>query len=174
MKHPIKLSVISVFTLLLNSYVLANDTLKAPIESTRLTEPHASHCHEKLIPPHLMGLNLSQEQEDKIFALIYPTIPTMRELEKKRQALLASLRKLANNDASDETKAKQLSEQLATLDKESHLQRFKIDHQIYTILTESQRKKLEELPTPHFLPHGFGAKHTLPPNQKMVSPHALM
>lgn len=173
MNNSIKVMLISAFTLLLNSYALAYEKADTPMESALLTSP-PPHCHEKFIPPHLMRLDLSQEQEDKIFALIYPTIPTMRDHEKKRHAWMEALRKLSNNNTLDETKAKQLTEQLSILEKESLLQRVRIDHQIYSILTDAQRQKLESLPPPHFPPHGLGAKPTASPMHKMSKPHALM
>ena len=96
------------------------------------------------IPPHLAGLNLSQEQQDKVFAIFYPQIPKMRDHHKQEAQLKDELRTLSQNDRFDEAKAKQIADKLATLEKEKTLNRAKTEQQVYSILTPEQRKTLQE------------------------------
>lgn len=96
------------------------------------------------LPPHLAGLDLSSAQQDKLFALIYPQEPRMREQEKQQHELMNELHKISNADNFDDAKAKQLAEKLASLEKERAYNHAKYDSQIYSILTTEQRKQLSE------------------------------
>jgi periplasmic protein CpxP/Spy len=96
------------------------------------------------IPPHLAGLNLSQDQQDKVFAIFYPQMPKIRDLRKQEMQLKDELRMLSQSDRFDETKARQIADKLATLEKEQALNRAKIEQQVFSVLTPEQRKTLQE------------------------------
>jgi len=119
---------------------------------------HASHgfgkhFHERLgsigVPSHLAALSLSETQQDKVFELMHSQVPKARQAEKQRQQLHVDLNKLSNSGSYDEAKAKQISEKLATIEKEHVLNRAATNHQIYQILTPEQRKRLDEVKTNH-------------------------
>lgn len=103
----------------------------------------------KGLPPHLAALNLSDSQQDKVFELIYPQVPQIRQSEKQRDQLMAELRALSNSAAFDSDKAKQITEKLAAIDKEVMFNRASIDNQIFLILSPEQRKQLAEMKTHH-------------------------
>jgi Spy/CpxP family protein refolding chaperone len=94
------------------------------------------------LPTQIFELDLSEMQQDKIFALIHPQIPQIWEREKQRHQLINELRKLSDAEIFDEAKAKQSSEKLAELEKDAVFNRAKIDSQIFAILTPEQRKQL--------------------------------
>ncbi len=96
------------------------------------------------IPPHLADLNLSQDQQDKVFAIFYPQIPKIREIHKQEKQLKDELRAVSQSDRFDEAKAKQIAEKLAVLEKEHALNRAKTEQQVYSVLTPEQRKILQE------------------------------
>lgn len=96
------------------------------------------------MPPHLAGLNLSQEQQDKVFAIFYPQMPKMRDHHKQEAQLKDELRTLSQSDRFDEAKAKQIAHKLATLEKEKALNRAKTRQQVFSLLTPEQRKTLQE------------------------------
>ena len=96
------------------------------------------------LPPYLAGLDLTDAQQDKIFALTYPLLPQMREHGKQRHQLMEALRQLSNAEPFDEAKAKQIADKLASLEKEAMYKRAQIDSQIFALLTTEQRKQLSE------------------------------
>ena len=121
-------------------------------------EPHGSHgaarfSHDAFggrgLPPHLAALNLSASQQDKVFEVIYPQVPQIRQSEKQREQLMAELRTLSNSATFDSDKAKQITEKLAVIEQESMFNRAATDNQIFLILNAEQRKQLAEMKHHH-------------------------
>lgn len=118
-----------------------------------MDKPHCDHSpamqfgagklHEGM-PPYLAGLDLSDAQQDKVFALMYPLMPQMREHGKQRHQLMNELHKLSSAEVFDKAKAKQISDKLAGLEKDVMFKHAQIDSQIFAILTLEQRKQLLE------------------------------
>jgi periplasmic protein CpxP/Spy len=94
------------------------------------------------LPPHLRGLALTEAQQDKVFEIVYPLLPSMRDNRKQKHELVQALRKLGNSDSLDEAKLKELSEKLATLEKNEAINRTRVESKIYAVLTLEQREKL--------------------------------
>jgi Spy/CpxP family protein refolding chaperone len=101
------------------------------------------------LPPHLAALNLSDSQQDKVFELIYPQVPQIRQSEKQREQLMAELKTLSNSASFDSDKAKQIAEKLAVIEKDTMFNRAAIDNQIFLILSPEQRKQLAEMKSHH-------------------------
>ncbi len=91
------------------------------------------------ISPFMFGLNLTNDQEDKIFEIIYPGIPKHRNLIKQKQQLIISLRDLSKSDKFDETLAKIIVDKLIGIEKEELIDKASIDNRIYKILSSEQR-----------------------------------
>ncbi|MCB4811874.1 Spy/CpxP family protein refolding chaperone [Methylovorus menthalis] len=96
------------------------------------------------LPPYLRGLDLSEAQEDQIFALMHDQIPALREQQKQRRHALDDLEALSKANTFDERKAQQLAEKLSEIEKQFILSRVHNDFKINGILTAEQRKQLEE------------------------------
>jgi Spy/CpxP family protein refolding chaperone len=96
------------------------------------------------LPPYLRGLDLSEAQEDQIFALVHEQVPALREQQKQRRHALDELEALTKASSFDERKAQQLAEKLSELEKQFLLSRARNDFKINGILTADQRKQLEE------------------------------
>jgi periplasmic protein CpxP/Spy len=96
------------------------------------------------LPPYLRGLELSDGQEDQIFALMHEQIPALREQQKQRRHALDELEALTKASSFDEHKAQQLAEKLSEIEKQFVLSRARNDFRINGILTADQRKQLEE------------------------------
>jgi len=96
------------------------------------------------LPPYLRGLDLSEAQEDQIFALMHDQIPALREQQKQRRHALDDLEALSKAGSFDERKAQQLAEKLSEIEKQFVLSRARNDFKINGILTADQRKQLEE------------------------------
>ncbi len=107
---------------------------------------HKAHMgiHSFGKPPFLQGIALSQEQEDKVFALTHAEIPKMREQMKLRHQLHQALKQLSEAAQFDEAKAKQTAEKLATVEKENALSRTRLDSQVLALLTPEQREQVNK------------------------------
>lgn len=101
------------------------------------------------IPPHLAALNLSDEQQDKIFQLMHAQMPKARQVDKSRHQFMEELHKLSIAVNYDEVKAEKVADQLTKIEKEAVLNRTITHHQVYQILTPEQRKQLDEIKLRH-------------------------
>ncbi len=90
---------------------------------------HSGHSGQAGMPHHFKALNLTQDQQDKVFAIMHEQAP---------------VRTLAQADKFDEAKAQQLADQLGQLEKEKTLSRIKTEAKINALLTPEQRQKARE------------------------------
>lgn len=96
------------------------------------------------LPPYLRGIELTDAQRDQIFDLTYKQMPAQRELGKQLRQIHEQLHTLALGKDYDSAKAKQLVDSQSKLQGQMMLSRIETDHQIYQLLTDEQRKQLEE------------------------------
>lgn len=97
-----------------------------------------------MMPPYLHGLNLSEEQRDKVFAIMHAQAPAMRDKAKAVQKAEDDLRTLAVGQDYSEAKARTLADAAAKTMEEISLARTKVDRQVFELLTPEQRKQLAE------------------------------
>ena len=96
------------------------------------------------VPPFLRGLNLTQEQRDKIFDITYAQIPTLRKTGEQMRDLRRQVMDMTLSDKYDAAKLKQLVEQQSQLQAKMQIAMADSRHQIYQVLTADQRKQLAE------------------------------
>ncbi|HOY69792.1 MAG TPA: Spy/CpxP family protein refolding chaperone [Methylotenera sp.] len=94
--------------------------------------------------PYLHGLDLSSAQEDQLFALNHAQAPILREHHKQHQQLREDMRATAQADKFDESKAQQLADKAAKLEKEKVLAFARHEAKVFALLTPEQRKKARE------------------------------
>lgn len=99
------------------------------------------------LPPFLHGLNLSDNQRDRIFDLIHAQAPTKRDQAKVIHKTQIELHRLSMSGEYSEAKAKALSEVNAQSMAVMAQMHARTDNQIYQILTPEQRKQVEEQKT---------------------------
>lgn len=99
---------------------------------------------EKPLPFLMHGLNLSDEQRDKIFSLMHAQAPAMRDQAKAVHKTQMELRRLGMSGEYSEAKAKTLAEENAQAMAKMALMHARTAAQIYLILTPEQRKQVEE------------------------------
>lgn len=116
---------------------------KSGHHSSHRTGHHAGAGHHGMAP-HLRALNLTQDQQDKIFAIMHEQAPAKYAQHKQQRETMESLRTLAQADSFDEAKAQQLTDQLAQLEKEKAMSRLKTEAKITALLTPEQRQKARE------------------------------
>ena len=105
---------------------------------------HSGHSGKTGMPHHFKSLNLTQDQQDKIFAIMHEQAPEKYAQHKQQRETMEALRVLAQADKFDEAKAQQLSEQLGKLEKDKALNRIKTQAKINALLTPEQRQKARE------------------------------
>ena len=96
------------------------------------------------IPPHLKGLDLTEAQQDKVFAIMHAQAPNMYEDHKQHRKLIEELRALSQADSFDQAKANQISDQLGKLEKDKAINMATNQAKIFALLTPEQRKKMRE------------------------------
>lgn len=96
------------------------------------------------IPPHLRDIQLSVEQEDKIFAMFYAEMPKIHEAMKARKSLYTELRSLGKAEPYNESQVRALAEKLATLERDFVINKTRMDNKVYVLLSPEQRAQLEK------------------------------
>lgn len=95
---------------------------------------------EPPLPPYLHGIALSDEQQDRIFAIFHELSPKLREQSRAARKAHEALHELALKDAFDEAKAQSLADSGAKADEAITLLRLHADRDVLAVLTPEQRK----------------------------------
>jgi len=95
-------------------------------------------------PPFLAGLRLSDEQQDKVFSILYAAAPRLREQGKALRTAREALMKAGTAEHFDEAAARQQADAAARADSELALLRARTEHQVYEVLTPEQRAQVEK------------------------------
>lgn len=95
-------------------------------------------------PPFLHGLNLTDAQQDKVFAIVHGQAPAIREqeraLRKAREALHALATAAQYDDAKAAAQAQAAAQAMANLE----LSRVRMEQKVLAVLTAEQRKQVGE------------------------------
>ncbi|RZT10693.1 protein refolding chaperone Spy/CpxP family [Duganella sp. CF402] len=92
-------------------------------------------------PPFFHGLDLSEAQQDKVFAIVHAEAPYLREQSKAAAKAREALRALASADKYDDAKAAALAKDLATAEANLALQHVRTQQKLLAVLTPEQRNK---------------------------------
>jgi Spy/CpxP family protein refolding chaperone len=95
-------------------------------------------------PPYLMGIKLSDEQGDKIFALLHAASPKFRDQMKAARKARDALHELGESSSFDDAKAQSLSQALAASESQLSLLHTRLDHEIFMTLTPEQRTQIAD------------------------------
>jgi protein CpxP len=95
-------------------------------------------------PPFLAGLKLTDEQQDKVFAIVYAAAPAVRDQAKALRKAHEALHDINESPQYDENKVKSLADSAAKADSQLTVLRVRTEHEIYALLTPEQRKQLED------------------------------
>jgi len=99
----------------------------------------------QILPPRIAQLDLTDEQQDKVFALMHDKAPALFENEKTVRKTMQELQQVAKSDRFDATKAKSLAEAHGKALAELAYLHTVIQAQVWVLLTEAQRKQLSRL-----------------------------
>ena len=95
------------------------------------------------LPPFLRGIDLSEAQQDKVFAATYAQAPLLREQQKIAFKAHAQLRAMAASSAYDDAQAGALASTAAQAMATISLQQARLEQQLLAVLTPEQRKQAE-------------------------------
>ena len=98
--------------------------------------------------PFLHGVELTEAQQDKVFAITYAAEPALREQGKAARAAHEALRALAGSPQYDDKKASALAQAIGQSAAAAALQQARIESQVLALLTPEQRKQLAEARAP--------------------------
>lgn len=95
-------------------------------------------------PPYLTGITLSEEQGDRIYALLHAASPKFREQMKAAHKAREALHELGQSNTFDDAKAQSLSQALASSEGQLSLLHTRLDHEIFMALTPEQRTQIAD------------------------------
>lgn len=93
-------------------------------------------------PPWLMGVKLTEAQEDKIFKVVYDQLPQMRDQMKAMHEAHEALRKLPFSEKYDSSEVKSLTTKLAQISAAMEVSQATTQNKIWKVLTPEQRKEI--------------------------------
>lgn len=93
-------------------------------------------------PPYLHGLALSDDQQDRIFAILHKVAPAMRLKAREADQAREALHRLSSAEPFDDAKARNVAESLARAIADMEVMRTRADHEIDRVLTAEQRDAL--------------------------------
>ena len=93
------------------------------------------------LPPFLHGIELSEAQQDKVFAATYAQAPLLREQQKIAFKADEQLQALAASSAYDDAKASALANMAAQAMAQIRLLQARLEQQLLAVLTPEQRKQ---------------------------------
>lgn len=94
--------------------------------------------------PFLRGIELTEAQQDKLFAILHAQAPLLREQGKAADKAHAALRALGNAAPYDDAKAAALANSAAQAMASIALQHVRTQQKVLALLTPEQRKQLAE------------------------------
>lgn len=95
-------------------------------------------------PPFARGIELSEAQDDKVFAILHAQEPYLREQGKAAAKAHEALRALGSAAQYDDAKAAALAKDAATAMANIALQRVRTEQKLLAVLTPEQRTKQAE------------------------------
>jgi Spy/CpxP family protein refolding chaperone len=91
-----------------------------------------------------MDTALSEDQQDKVFAILHAAAPELREHMKAARKAREALGELSHSTAFDSGKAEALAQTQAEAESQVALLRARTDHDIYLVLTPDQRAHIAD------------------------------
>jgi len=93
-------------------------------------------------PPFLMDAMLTEDQQDKVFAIMHAAAPALRDQSKAARKARESLHDLVNSAQWSETAAASLAQAEGRAEAQLSLLRTRMDHELYGILTPDQAARV--------------------------------
>lgn len=125
-----------------------------PMPMPGMEHDRAMHAFSLMPPPFLRDLDLSDEQVDKIFAVLHGRAPALRGLMQQQRSARESLEKMVIAGKFDQSQARTFAQAQAKAQADADFLRVKTDSEIVALLTADQRKAIDrDETTPAPAPH---------------------
>jgi protein CpxP len=105
-------------------------------------------------PRFLMGLALSDDQQDKIFAIVHAAAPALRDQSKATRKAREALHELSRSAQYNDGAATTLAQAQAKAESQLALLRTRMEHEVYAVLTSEQQGQVAEHQHQRDLHHG--------------------
>lgn len=99
---------------------------------------------ERGVPPFLRGLDLSEAQQDRVFAILHAEVPKQRELEKAERKAGEALRELGRAPELDQARAAASAQALGQAIADQEMLRLQTGAELKAVLTPQQRAQLDQ------------------------------
>jgi Spy/CpxP family protein refolding chaperone len=96
------------------------------------------------VPPYLRGIELTEAQQDKVFAIVHGQVPYLRDQAKARDKADRALFALHGAAKYDDAAAVRLAQAAAQADANITLSHLRTEQKVLGVLTADQRKALDE------------------------------
>ncbi|QGZ42836.1 Spy/CpxP family protein refolding chaperone [Pseudoduganella flava] len=96
------------------------------------------------VPPYLRGIELTEAQQDKIFAIAHGQVPYLRDQMKARIKAERALAELHGAANFDDAAAAKLAQAAAQAEANVTLAQLRTEQKVLAVLTAEQRKALDE------------------------------
>lgn len=116
-----------------------------PSPPVEMMPPLPFSSETKPLTPFLLGLDLTESQQDKIFELLHSQEPAMRTQRKTILKARAEINRLAATDHYNAAEVRRQADKLAGAIADSVVLRTEIDAKIHALLTPEQRKHMDEV-----------------------------
>lgn len=110
------------------------------------------------LPPYLRGLALSDDQQDRIFAIMNKIAPALRLKAREADQSRDALHRLSLADPFNDSKARLLAESMARAIADMEVMRARADYEVGRVLTPEQREVLANRRDRPERPEGRGEK----------------
>ncbi len=107
-------------------------------------------------PPYLMELNLTEDQQDKVFTIMHASAPAIRDQFKAVRKAREALHDLGHAAQFDSGNAGSLAQALGKAESQLALLQARNEHDIFAVLTDEQRKDLVQRESEHGPRHHEG------------------
>lgn len=123
---------------------------QAPFPAPCAVPPPAMHASGSMpmppMPPFLIGLQLSDTQQDQTFEILHKLAPVLREQAKTLKKAEDEARHLILAERDDESAAPAIANSIGRGVAAMQLLRLRSERQIMALLTPEQRRQLKETP----------------------------
>ena len=107
-------------------------------------------------PPFLTEVNLTEDQQDKVFAILHAVAPALREQAKAERKAREALHDLGRAAQFDAGNASALAQALGKAESQLALLRVRTEHDLCAVLTDEQRAQVAERERGHEAPRHDG------------------
>jgi periplasmic protein CpxP/Spy len=95
-------------------------------------------------PPFLMGLKLTEEQQDKVFAIVHAAAPALRDQSKAVRKARDALHEYVQSSQYNEGAAATLAQTQGKAESQLALLRTRMEHEVYFTLTPEQQTQVAD------------------------------